>query len=210
MLTKNQVIPLTITAMSAEGSGIGRFSAPGEERSMAVFVPFTAIGDEIECRIVKVQKTMAFGKIESVVTPSPDRVEVDCPSFGKCGGCVYRHMTYEAELRCKYRRVADALQRIGGLSITPEPIVPSEHVDRYRNKAQYPVSPGEHRPIVGLYAARSHRVIEQRDCLLQPTAFEEVVTAVAAWAKTNRVPIYDETTGRDFFVTFTSARVTAV
>lgn len=194
MLTKNQVIPLTITAMSAEGSGIGRYAATGEDRSMAVFVPFTAIGDEIRCRIVKVQKTMAFGKVEELVTPSPDRVEVDCPAFGKCGGCVYRHVSYEAELQYKYRRVADALERIGGLSIKPEPIVPSEHVDRYRNKAQYPVAPGEHRPIIGLYAARSHRVIEQRDCLLQPTVFEDAVKAVATWAKANRVPIYDETT----------------
>ncbi|MBR2405975.1 MAG: 23S rRNA (uracil(1939)-C(5))-methyltransferase RlmD [Clostridia bacterium] len=197
MLTKNQVIPLTITAMSAEGSGIGRYTPPGEDRGMAVFVPFTAVGDEISCRIVKVQKNLAYGKKETIIKPSPDRLpEQDCPAFGKCGGCVYRHITYEAELRCKWQRVADALQRIGGLSVVPQPIVPCDEPNRYRNKAQYPVVPGEHRPIAGLYAARSHRVIEQRDCLLQPAVFEAALTTVVKWAKENRVPIYDETTGK--------------
>lgn len=196
MLTKNQVIPLTITAISAEGSGIGRYTALGEERGMAVFVPFTAVGDTITCRILKVQKNLAYGKLETIVEPSPDRLrKVDCPAFGKCGGCVYRHVSYEAELRYKWQRVADAVQRIGGLSLVPNAIVPCEHPDRYRNKAQYPVAPGKHRPIVGLYAARSHRVIEQRDCLLQPEVFEAAVKAVMTWAMNYHVPIYDETDG---------------
>ncbi len=196
MLQKNQIVPLVITAMSAEGSGIGRYAESADERGMAIFVPFTAIGDEIRCRIVKVQKTMAFGKVEELVTPSADRLpQVDCPSFGKCGGCTYRHISYEAELRCKWQRVADALSRIGGLSLEPQPIVACEQPDRYRNKAQYPVAPGEYRPLVGLYAARSHRVIEQRDCLLQPEVFEKALSVVARWATKFRIPVYDETTG---------------
>ena len=196
MLQKNQIVPLTITAMSAEGSGIGRYAESTDERGIAIFVPFTAIGDVIRCRIVKVQKTLAFGRVEELVSPSVDRLpRVDCPAFGKCGGCTYRHMSYEAELLCKWQRVADALERIGGLSLRPEPIVACERPDRYRNKAQYPVAPGEHRPVIGLYAARSHRVIEQRDCLLQPEAFEKALDVVAQWAKKNRVPIYDETNG---------------
>ncbi len=196
MLTKNQVIPLTITAMSAEGSGIGRYRATEDERSMAVFVPFTAVGDEIRCRIVKVQKAMVYGRVEELVTPSPDRLATcDCTAFGKCGGCTFRHITYEAELQHKWQRVADALRRIGKLDIEPQPIVPCDTPDRYRNKAQYPVTAGEYRPIVGLYAARSHRVIEQYDCLLQPEGYAAILRAVIKWAKANRVPIYDEETG---------------
>ena len=197
MLAKNQSIPLTITAMSAEGSGIGRYTPSGEERGIAVFVPFTAVGDTITCRIVKVEKQLAYGKLETIITPSPDRLKKqDCPAFGKCGGCVYRHVTYEAELQYKWQRVADALKRIGGLAITPEPIVPCDTPDRYRNKAQYPVAQGEHRPVAGLYAARSHRVIEQYDCLLQPEVFEAALRAVMKWAKNNSVSIYDEATGQ--------------
>ena len=67
-MKKNDIINLEITALTSEGSGIGR--ADG----MAVFVPFTAVGDVISCRILKVLKSYAYGKIEQIITPSPDRV----------------------------------------------------------------------------------------------------------------------------------------
>ncbi len=191
MLQKNQLIPLTITGMTAEGNGVGH-----AEDGMAVFVPFTAVGDTLTCRILKVQSRCAFGKIEELHTASDHRVpSVDCPVFGKCGGCAFRHVTYEAELGYKWQRVADALKRIGGLTITPEPIVPCETPDRYRNKGQYPVVAGEHRPLIGLYAARSHRVIEQHDCLLQPESFKTVLDTVGKWAKKANVSLYDEASG---------------
>ncbi len=196
LLTKNQIIPLTITGMTAEGSGVGHYRETEGDSGMAVFVPFTAVGDVLRCRILKVQKRCAYGKIEELITPSSDRVAaVDCPVFGKCGGCAFRHVSYEAELGYKWQRVADALRRIGGLTIIPEPIVSCENPDRYRNKGQYPVAPGEHRPLIGLYAARSHRVVEQHDCLLQPSLFQTVLDTVGRWAKQAQVSLYDETTG---------------
>lgn len=199
-LTKNQRIRLTITGMSAEGSGVGR--APdeaGDGAGMTVFVPFTAVGDDIECLILRVEKTHAFGKLETLLTASPDRIPAkrgeadDCPAFGRCGGCVFRHVTYEAEKRYKWQRVADALRRVGGLSVEPQPLIGAESPDGYRNKAQYPVAPGPYRPIVGFYAPRSHRIVEEHGCLLQPALFREVVDAVVHWAKKAGVQGYDET-----------------
>ncbi|MBQ9861725.1 MAG: 23S rRNA (uracil(1939)-C(5))-methyltransferase RlmD [Clostridia bacterium] len=190
MLLKNQIIDLTITAMSAEGNGIGR-----AEDGMTVFVPFTAVGDVIRCRIVKVQKTMAFGIVDELVTPSNDRAtQITCPAFGKCGGCTYCHVTYDAELRYKWQRVADAISRIGGLKLVPAPIMGCESPERYRNKAQYPVGVGESGAKIGFYAARSHRIIDQRDCLLQPSCFETVLQVVEAWIKKANVSLYDEKT----------------
>lgn len=190
MLTKNQIIDLTVTAMSAEGNGIGR-----AEDGMTVFVPFTAVGDVIRCRIVKVQKTMAFGIVDEIITSSKDRAaHIACAAFGKCGGCAYCHVNYEAELQYKWQRVADALMRIGGLDILPEPIIGCASPERYRNKAQYPVGKGESGTKIGFYAARSHRIIDQRDCLLQPACFETVLQVVDAWIKEANVSLYDETT----------------
>ncbi len=192
VLAKNQVIELTITGMTAEGSGVGH-----SEDGMAVFVPFTAVGDTLECRIVKVNARHAFGKVERILTTSEHRLKtVDCPVFGKCGGCVYRHVSYEAELQYKWQRVADAITRIGGISLTPRPIVGCASPDRYRNKGQYPVAAGEHRPLIGLYAARSHRVVEQHDCLLQPEGFATILKVVGKWAKASGVSLYDETAKR--------------
>lgn len=194
-MKKNDVIQLHITGMSAEGNGVARSEADG---GMVVFIPFTAVGDTVTARIVKVEKTHAFGRVEKIEHPSPDRLAhngTDCAVFGKCGGCVYRHITYEAECRYKWQRVADALQRVGGLDIVPQPLVTCGVPDHYRNKAQYPVAAGEHRALIGFYAPRSHRVVEQRDCLLQPPIFREILDVVARYIKKTGLSIYDETTG---------------
>lgn len=195
-LSKNQIIPLDITGTTAEGSGIGRAKLDGEGSGLAVIVPFTAVGDRIQCRILKVEKNLAYGRVEELMTPSGDRVqaESDCPVFGRCGGCAWRHVTYDAELRYKQQRVADALRRIGGLDVEIRPIIGSENAEHYRNKAQYPVRPGPYRPMIGFYAPRSHRVVEQHACVLQPVIFETIVEIVFQWAKKTGLPIYDETT----------------
>lgn len=196
-LTKNQIIELEITAMSAEGNGIGRYTEEEGDSGLVVFVPRTAVGDRITCQILKVQKSYAYGRIQELLLRSPQRMVDEgaaCSVFGKCGGCVFRHVTYEAELQYKWQRVADALSRIGGLTLTPEPIVGGESSDHYRNKAQYPVAAGEHRLLVGFYAARSHRLVEQRDCRLQPAVFREILDIVVRWAKKAGVTAFDEQT----------------
>ena len=115
MLNKNDVVTLEITALTNEGSGVGHYGADENSRGMAVFVPFTAVGDVISCRIVKVMKSYAYGRLEAILTASLDRVENYCPVYGKCGGCCFRHISYEAELRAKEGFVRDAFGRIGGL-----------------------------------------------------------------------------------------------
>ena len=74
-LQKNQRISLQITGMTAEGSGVGRVPSDGvESQGLAVFVPYTAVGDEIECRIVKVMSNRAYGITETLLSASPDRL----------------------------------------------------------------------------------------------------------------------------------------
>ena len=197
-LSKNKMITLDITGTTAEGSGIGRAESSGEDGGMAVIVPFTAVGDRIRCRILKVEKRLAYGRAEEILISSGDRIAAqdDCPVFGRCGGCTWRHVSYEAELRYKQRKVADALIRIGGIKADALPIIGCERDRHYRNKAQYPVVPGPYRPLIGFYAPRSHRVVEQHACLLQPESFQTVVDIVGKWAKKTGLPIYDETTGK--------------
>ena len=192
MLSKNEIIPLTITGVTGEGNGVGRYDG------MAVFVPYTAVGDTISCRVQKAEKRFAYGRMLELVTASADRCGADgrtCPVYEKCGGCVWRHVSYEAELRYKQQKVADALQRIGGLSVAPQDILGAKTPDRYRNKAQYPVAAADGKPIAGFYAARSHRVIAQADCCLHPAFFADVVRVVLEWATENSVVPYDEQTG---------------
>lgn len=186
-MNKNDIITLEITALTSEGSGVGR-SADG----MAVFVPKTAVGDVIDARVLKVLSSYAYGKVERVITPSPDRIENDCPMFGKCGGCVYRHISYSAELTAKERTVRDAFERIGGLAPEFLPICGSEKTERYRNKLQMPFAKDESGIISGFFSERSHRVVAVDDCKLQPHIFSDIVEFIRQECKKLKISIYNE------------------
>ena len=190
-LKKNQIIPLTIEGISSDGSGVGRWE--GE----AIFIPGTAPGDLLDARIVKDCGRYAFGIIEKLVTPSADRIPLDCPAAGPCGGCALRHLDYAAELRAKEEIVADAFRRIGGLDLPVQPILPSPEVDRYRNKVQFPVGRDKNgAPCIGFYAGRSHRIIPCPDCKLQPTILNEIANALCGLFGQYGLPPYDEETGQ--------------
>lgn len=189
MLIKNQVIPLNIESVTSTGSGVGHCEG------IAVFVPMTAAGDELMVRIVKVMSSYCFGIVESVTRPSPDRTEPDCGVYRQCGGCALRHISYEAELQAKQTWVRDAIERIGGFSLTPEPILPSPRVTGYRNKAQYPFGRDDNGIFCGFYAPRSHRVVRCASCPLQPAVFSEIAGAVCHFAEEEGLSLYDEMTG---------------
>lgn len=191
-IKKNDVVQLEIIGMTAEGCGVGRY------KEIAVFVPYTVIGDVIEAKILKVVKTYAFGKMISIITPSQDRIEVDCKYFTKCGGCTYRHMAYKAELVVKEQRVTDALTRIGGFSHLPmKPIVGAEQPNHYRNKAQLPIGINENNSVImGFYSNRSHRIVDCESCALQPDSFTQAMNVFREWVSTSGNDIYAEQTGK--------------
>lgn len=186
-MEKNDVIQLEISGLTNEGSGVGRYEG------MAVFVPFTAAGDVILCRIVKVMKSYAYGKVEELVSPSADRVKNICPVFGRCGGCSFRHISYEAELRAKDSFVRDAFSRIGGLEPEFMPISGSEQTEGYRNKLQMPVARTDEGEVVsGFYSERSHRVTPVKRCLLQPDIFADITDFVKQQVQKLKISVYNE------------------
>ena len=191
-LQKNQILTLRIERLSSDGSGVAH-SADGE----AVFVPGTAPGDEARVRIVKDCGRYAFGILDELLTPSPDRIPVDCPVAGPCGGCSLRHLDYAAELRAKQESVLDAFRRIGGLEVLVLDILPSPEVDRYRNKVQFPVGVDKNgAPCIGFYAGRTHRIVPCPDCKLQPGVLNEIGNALCAFFAQQGIRPYDEQSGK--------------
>ena len=191
-LQKNQILTLRIERLSSDGSGVAH-SADGE----AVFVPGTAPGDEARVRIVKDCGRYAFGILDELLTPSPDRIPVDCPVAGPCGGCSLRHLDYAAELRAKQESVLDAFRRIGGLEVPVLDILPSPDVDRYRNKVQFPVGIDKNGvPCIGFYAGRTHRIVPCPDCKLQPSVLNEIGNALCAFFAQQVIRPYDEQSGK--------------
>lgn len=188
---KNRLVRLTVTGTTNEGSGVGH-----TQDGMTVFVPLTAVGDVAECRLVKVQKRYAYGKIERLLVPSPDRVpDPGCPVYGRCGGCAWRHIRYEAECRYKRRQVDDAFERVGGFAAEVAPVL-AGNPSRYRNKAQFPVGRCGGNIAAGFYSPRSHRLVPVSDCPLQPEEFAPLADAVLRWMESAGADPYDENTGR--------------
>ncbi len=187
-LYKNNIINLEITATSSEGVGIGRFEG------VAVFVPNTAVGDVIMCKIVKAQKNLCFGIIEKILTPSKDRVEIDCPYFVKCGGCTYRHISYDSEILLKKNKVKETIERIGGFeNVEIDEMISAKNRDRYRNKAQIPIGlDKDGKLIMGFYAKHSHRIIDMQTCLLQKEEMDIAQDIFRQWFCDFGDSVYDE------------------
>ncbi len=187
-LEKNKIYLGEAVDYTAEGNGVFKING------MAVFVPNTAVGDKAEVKIIKVGKNYSFGRLESIISPSDDRITSDCEIFNKCGGCVFRHINYSAELKFKRKRVYDALTRIGGIdgNIICD-IVPSPSCNAYRNKAQLPITRDTNDKIrVGFFAPRSHRVIPLDYCPLQSESFNKAVDVFLKWANISGESVYDE------------------
>ena len=186
-LEKNRIYRAHIDGYSSEGLGIARIDG------QVVFVHGAIRGETCDVLVMKVLKNAAFGKIAALVEPSPARRTPDCPYYGRCGGCNFRHMSYDEELWAKRARVQDALTRIGGAEVTVEEILGAEQPLHYRNKSIYPISPaGE----VGFYRARSHQVVDVEHCLIQKPEADALAQAVRDYIARFRVEPYNEATGR--------------
>ena len=186
-LAKNQEHTVTIEGYGEGGMGVARIDG------RVVFVHGALRGEKCRVLILKTLKSVAFAKVLEVLEPSSERIESDCPYFPRCGGCTYRHIRYEEELRLKKQRVQDNLSRIGGSDVTVEEILGAQDTLRYRNKAQYPVSKDG---AVGFYRARTHEVIECEHCLLVKPEAAAAAEALREYMQSCRVAGYDEKTGR--------------
>ena len=186
-LAKNQEHTVTIEGYGEGGMGVARIDG------RVVFVHGALRGEKCRVLILKTLKSVAFAKVLEVLEPSSERMESDCPYFPRCGGCTYRHIRYEEELRLKKQRVQDNLSRIGGSDVTVEEILGAQDTLRYRNKAQYPVSKDG---AVGFYRARTHEVIECEHCLLVRPEADAAAEALRAYMQSCHVAGYDEKTGR--------------
>lgn len=187
-MKKNDEIIVKIEDMTSEGSAIGHYD------KMAVFVRGAVTGDEILAHIIKAKKNYAIGIVHEIINPSPYRIKSDCDVSSKCGGCSFRDMSYEAELKYKFNRVADSIKRIGHIDVDISEIIGADSIDNYRNKAQYPVKIENGQLLAGFYAYKSHRIIPCDDCKLQQPEFKNIIDSFATWVKDNNITSFDENT----------------
>lgn len=181
-MNKNEIYEIEITGITDDGMGVGRAGA------FAVFVPYALLGEKVRVIIIKVLKSYAIGKILDVIKPSENRIKAECEYFYQCGGCCFFNASYEEELLYKKKIVEDSIKRIAGIDFDIPNVLGARECLNYRNKAQFPVSDAG----IGIYAKKSHRVIDMDKCLIQSEDTEKIISAVRKWMKEENISAYNE------------------
>ena len=173
----------TVTARAMSGEGAGVCDAGG----FVVFVAGLLPGERARVRLTDVRKSYARAALLELYEASGDRTTPACAYFGDCGGCVYMHMRYDAELAHKRQVVADAFRRIAGMAgADVRPVIgawDAGHTDcvlRYRNKGQYAYTGGG----FGFYETGSRDTVTISDCLLQKDINREILQVISYWLET--------------------------
>ena len=153
--------------------GVGLAHAAG----LTLFVSLAAPGDVLRVKIDRVQGTVGFASIVEILKPSPVRTEPPCPYFGRCGGCDFQQLTYEAQLTAKVEMVRDCSHRIAKLEVPGEiHITPSPNQWRYRARATWQVEPRE--KLIGYFERGSNRVCDVEYCAVLAPNLEETLEQV--------------------------------
>ena len=189
---KNKEYEVEIIDNGYEGEGIAKID------DFTIFVNGTIKGEICKILIVKVNKSFAFGKLIEVIKKSENRVETDCITYKRCGGCNLRHIKYEETLRIKKEIVQNLINKSLNNKIDVNDVIGMENPYYYRNKLQYPVGKNKDGiPVMGVFANRTHEIIPTKEYLIQNKKAQEVANTIFSFIKENNIPIYDEKTRKD-------------
>lgn len=186
-LIKNDIVEGRIVNQGNSGEGVLK------TEGFPMFVEYGLKDELVRTKVLKVNKTHAFGKIIEILEPSKDRVTPLCPYYFKCGGCQLMHQNYESQLKFKTQRVKDCFSRIA--KIENALILDTIGMDNpyfYRNKIQLPVSKKDGEVNIGFYAKRTHKVIDIEKCLIQHEDANKLIETLRKYIEELNLDIYDE------------------
>jgi len=193
-LQKGRLLDLDVTGLAFGGKGISKLD------DLVVFVTGAVPGDKITARITKNKKRYAEARVDTLITPSPDRVAPRCSMFGQCGGCIWQDLDYQVQLEYKSRQVRESLEHLGGLKdFELRPIVGMEEPWRYRNRADFSIATGEEGAVIGFRPpGRWDQVLPLTECHLMDPAIEDVRATVEGWLRRESLPGWNPRTGEGF------------
>ena len=181
---KNGELIVDIIDYGANGEGIAKING------YTIFVLGALKGEKCKIHILKVLKTHAFAKVIQLIEKSSKRVEPDCRTFNKCGGCDLRHIAYSETLKIKQEKVQNLVNKMLKNKVKVNETVGMENPTFYRNKAIYPVTQDKK---VGIFAKRSHNIIPINECKIQTKISQEISKYILDNWKDS---IYEEETGK--------------
>jgi 23S rRNA (uracil1939-C5)-methyltransferase len=163
--------------------GLGLAHADGR----TVMVALAAPGDRLRVRIDRVKGNVSFASITEVIESSPHRIDPPCPYFGRCGGCDFQQLNYQAQLEAKSEIIRDCLRRIGGLETIPDfEITPAPNAWHYRARAQWQYDSIRKR--LGYFEGGSHRVCDVAECAVLVPELQSVLESLRARMPQGELP----------------------
>lgn len=194
MIEKNREYIVDIIDNGFEGEGIAKIEG------FTIFIPNAIKGEKVKILIVKVLKSHAFGKILDIIDKSDKRIECDCKTYKRCGGCNMRHIEYEETLIIKRNSVQALVNKTLKNKVKVKNTIGMENPLHYRNKAQYPIGMNkENKPVIGVFARRSHEIIPINNCLIQKPISEQIAKFILEYITKNNISVYDEKSGKGIF-----------
>ncbi len=190
-MNKGEKITLEITDINNLGCGVGRYGGK------VVFVKGAVSGDTVSATLIKDNKSFSVARLDEVLIRSDVRIDEDfCAAPLSCGGCVYRHITYEHEKSVKYNHVRAAFDKVGLSDVTVLPVMSTERISGYRNKAQYPVTATKQGMRCGFYAPKTHNIVPTERCAIQNERFADITKEVCQLCDRYGISAYDEVSGK--------------
>ena len=188
-IKKNQEYIVNIIDYGMEGEGIAKIE------NFTVFIPNAMKGEKVKILIVKVLSSYAYGKLLEIIEPSPYRIESDCATYQRCGGCSLRHIDYEETLNIKQNMVQNLVSKTLNKNVKIKSTIGMGNPYHYRNKAQFPVGLNkQNEKVVGVFAKRTHEIIPMQDCFLQNTISQEIAFAIQKFIIEKDISVYNEET----------------
>jgi 23S rRNA (uracil1939-C5)-methyltransferase len=160
-------------------------AALGHHEGRPVLVAGAVPGERVEVEAVRQAKGMVYARILKVLAPSPERIAAPCPYFGRCGGCHYQHLGAARQLETKREILRETLRRIGGIDWQGEIGLHAADPWRYRNQAQFKLSPGpEGKTVIGYFGTDSHRLVPIDVCPILSPRLNAILAEIsrAEWA----------------------------
>ena len=186
-IEKNKEYIVDIIDNGFEGEGIAKID------DFTIFIPNAIKGEKIKILIVKVLSSYAYGKIIEIIEKSPNRVEIDCPTYKRCGGCDLRHVDYEETLNMKQNTVQNLVNKNLKTKIEVKSTWGMGNPYHYRNKLQFPVGVDkEGKPVIGVFANRTHEIIPIENCLIQNEKSVQIAKYVLDCIKKYNISVYNE------------------
>jgi 23S rRNA (uracil1939-C5)-methyltransferase len=180
-------LELQIDKLVYGGDGLARLPADERGRGKTVFLPFVIPGEQVEATVTENRSGFARARLETVVAPSPDRVAPPCTYFGKCGGCQYQHIDYNAQLNFKAEILRETLRRTAKLELEREIQLHRSGPWHYRNRTRVRV---QHDPAfaLGYFETNSHRLLAVESCPISSLLINQAITAVWALGRAGKLP----------------------